>query len=258
MHALASLLLAAAIAAPAAATDSAFTLHLDQPDYAPFENALLSVSGQPGQLGFLLFDTDTTPTTVLPGLTVDIGFSYNYFVLPVTLPASGTLDLPYSYDCTRLAFWTGLGGMVHTQAVSIDPSDASLYVSNQVTLDVTSQYGYCQPCAPCDGAINHMTMRYLGASPMYVEVTQQQGASNPVIFGATVQPFETFSFQGTGPHGIMTPEIQLYLDGQLDIKIHTSCSVPIGPGQEWGSFRILEAISQDGGNTCPEAGGSSS
>ena len=85
-----------------------------------------------------------------------------------------------------------------------------------------------------------------------ITTTQKKGKKNPVLFGGTVQPFETFTFHGAGKHDKMNPEIKLYLDGQLDTEIHTSCSVPIGPGQVWGSFRILEAYSNEGGAICPE------
>ena len=50
----------------------------------------------------------------------------------------------------------------------------------------------------------------------------------------------------------MGPEISVYIDGQLQTKIHTSCSEPIGPGMVFGDFKVIDGYSQDGGRLCPE------
>jgi hypothetical protein len=214
---------------------------------------VLGVAGQPGQLGFVLFDPDLGTTQVLPGLTIDLAISTNFFVAPLVIPAAGSVDLLCGLDCTLATMIQGLGGSISVQAVSVNPVDAGLEVSNLITVDASDSYGFCGTCAPCDGAITDLTLRYTGSSPMYVEVQQKKGKDTPTLFAGTLQPFEVFSFKGAGKHDKMNPEISLYLDGALDAKIHTSCSVPIGPGQVHGSFRILEAVSSDGGPTCPDS-----
>lgn len=240
------------LAGVASADTSAFTVTLAQPDYAPFEDVLLSVQGQPGQFGFLLFDTDPTPTELLPGLIVDIGFSSGFFAAPVLMPASGVVDLPYSYDCIRSSFLLGVGGMVHVQAVSLDPVDASLCTSNPVTFDASDSYGYCQPCAECKGGVVGLTVRYLGTSPAYVEVSKA-GDLGQTYFAGNLAPFETFSFVGVGPDLKLAKDIEFLVDGVPGDKVHTSCSQPIGPGSVFGPFRVLAAASKDSGNVCPEA-----
>ncbi|MDF1797745.1 MAG: hypothetical protein P1V81_01100 [Planctomycetota bacterium] len=254
MKLLASLALALSLATPAVASDSAFNLTLNQPDFTVGEDIVLGIHGQPGQLGFLLFDPVLGTTPLLPGLTIDLAISPGFFLKQMVIPASGTAELLCGLDCQLVSMIQGVGGYVSAQAVSVDPIDASLDVSNLVTLDASNDYGFCGSCAPCDGSITDLTLRYIGSSPMYVEVQQKKGKDTPVLFGATLQPFEVFSFKGASKHDKMNPQIMLYLDGKLDAEVHTSCSVPIGPGQVHGSFRILEAVSLDGGPTCPEDG----
>ncbi len=249
---LVSIALAAGLSTPALASGSAFTLHLDQPGYAPHEAVDFTVMGAPGQFGFLLFDSDTTPTTLMPGLTVDIGFSANYFAAPVLLPPSGVLTMPYSHDCVRSGVLMGIGGMVQVQAVSLDPVDASLCVSNQVTLDATDSYGYCKPCDECKGGVVAMTVRYLGTAPAYVEATKA-GDLTETYFAGNLAPYETFSFIGVGPDNKLAKDLELLVDGVPGDKIHTSCSQPIGPGSVFGPFLVLEAASKDKGNVCPES-----
>jgi len=46
-------------------------------------------------------------------------------------------------------------------------------------------------------------------------------------------------------------EISIFVDGELNTKIHTSCSRPIGPGQISGDFEVIEGYSLRGGRICP-------
>jgi len=239
----------ALVAGVASAGGSAMTLELAQPDYAPFEDVLLTVQGQPGQFGFLLFDSDPTPTTLLPGLTVDIGFSASYFATPVLLPVSGAFDFNYSYDCVRSGVLASVGGMIHVQAVSLDPVDASLCTSNSVVFDATDSYGYCKPCDDCQGGLIAMTLRYSGTAPGFVEATKA-GDLSEVYFAGNLQPFDTLSFVGVGADLLLASDVDLLVDGVVVETVHTSCSQPIGPGEEFGAFRVLEATSKDGGNVC--------
>lgn len=51
-------------------------------------------------------------------------------------------------------------------------------------------------------------------------------------------------------------EISLYVDGELNTKIHTSCSRPIYIGLVSGAFEVLDGYSRRGGRLCPDDDGS--
>jgi hypothetical protein len=46
-------------------------------------------------------------------------------------------------------------------------------------------------------------------------------------------------------------DIWLFVDNLFNTKIHTSCSVPIGPGLIQGDFKVIDAFSLYGGMICP-------
>lgn len=62
-----------------------------------------------------------------------------------------------------------------------------------------------------------------------------------------MQPEGTFSFTGTDENGTLGTEIQVYVNGDLNTKIHTSCSQPIYPGLEFDDFEVVEGESLKGG-----------
>jgi len=44
--------------------------------------------------------------------------------------------------------------------------------------------------------------------------------------------------------------MSVYVDGELNIKIHTSCSQPIEIGMVFGDFEIVDGYSRNGGQIC--------
>ena len=114
-------------------------------------------------------------------------------------------------------------------------------------------YGSPEGCGECDGKITQLTLRYTGVEPVVVSVKQKKPSDE--IFNDTVQPGEDFTFNGTDKKGTMGTEISLFVDGTLDVKIHTSCSEPIAPGMSFGSFLIIDGYSRNGGRLCPVDGG---
>ncbi|WP_177419532.1 SdrD B-like domain-containing protein [endosymbiont of Lamellibrachia barhami] len=104
----------------------------------------------------------------------------------------------------------------------------------------------------CDGKVVNLTLKYNGATPGYVEVSQKKGG---IVFSGMVQPGEEFSFSGTDKKGTLGTEISITVDGSLDTKIHTSCSKPIGPGLIAGIFEVISGTSRNGGELCPVDGG---
>lgn len=105
-----------------------------------------------------------------------------------------------------------------------------------------------EECGECKGKVTELTLLYTGMEAAPVQVVQKNGDT---VFDETVQPGETFSFSGTDKHGTLGTEISLFVDGDLNTTIHTSCSQPIGPGLVSGDFEVIAGYSKDGGELCP-------
>lgn len=124
----------------------------------------------------------------------------------------------------------------------------------------TADFGYAL-CGECKGKVSRLTLRYDGAAPAEIIVKGRRGPSKgEVLFSGVVQPGGSFEVVGPdtgngGFRGTVGTEIQIYVDGVKNTEIHTSCSVPIGPGQVSGDFTILAAASKHGGVLCPVNGG---
>jgi hypothetical protein len=108
-------------------------------------------------------------------------------------------------------------------------------------------------CGACEGKVTTLTLEYLGAGSGFVEVFANKGGG--VRFAGIVFPGETFSFTGADKKGTLGPSIDVDVDGQFNTEIHTSCSVPIGPGLVVGDFLVVEGASRNGGDLCPLDGG---
>jgi hypothetical protein len=102
-------------------------------------------------------------------------------------------------------------------------------------------------CNACNGKINHLSLRYLGAATAQVLIV---GAKGQVFFDAPVAPGGWLEVLGAGS-GALGTKITIYVDGQLHDSIHTSCSDPIGPGVTFGDFRVIAGQSSGGGPLCP-------
>ena len=109
-------------------------------------------------------------------------------------------------------------------------------------------------CGACDGKVTELTLRYDGPGTVNVKIVQHKGE---IAFDGAVSSGGTFTAVGQDKHGTLSPKVKVYIDGVLDTEIHTSCSVPIGPGQVWGSFTIIEGFSRNGGRLCPVGSGGS-
>jgi hypothetical protein len=107
-------------------------------------------------------------------------------------------------------------------------------------------------CGKCRGGVTRLTLRYRGAAAsVRVQVLGKKGG---VVFDGTVQPGETFSFAGSGKDGKLDKEITITVNGQVNAKLHTSCSKPVGPGLVIGDFEVVAGDSKDGGLLCPVSG----
>lgn len=104
-------------------------------------------------------------------------------------------------------------------------------------------------CGPCEGKVSQLTLQYLGSkkNASIVVATRRDG----IAFRGTVQPGETFSFNGTDKMGTLGTEIYLFVNGCWNTSIHTSCSQPIGPDMTFGAFKVVSGESREGGALCP-------
>lgn len=102
--------------------------------------------------------------------------------------------------------------------------------------------------------MTELTLEFLGTDSAEVTVTTKAEKKDKNdtgdLFRGTVAPGEEFSFSGLDKNGTMGTEIQVYVDGELDTKIHTSCSKPIGPGMQFGDFLVVSGRSLEGGELC--------
>lgn len=94
-------------------------------------------------------------------------------------------------------------------------------------------------CVECVPNVRSLTLVYNGSRAATVTVRQKEG----VIFDRVVAPGESFEIHGVDTDGTFGKEIELFVDGRPHGKIHTSCSVPIGPGLEVGVFEVVAGVS---------------
>jgi len=109
----------------------------------------------------------------------------------------------------------------------------------------------CKKCGECDGKVTNLTLEYLGDHTASIRVTQKVAHKDVIVFEGEVSPSEQFYFEGVDNKGTLGPEIKIYVDDELNTKIHTSCSQPIGIGMIKGDFKIIDGYSRNGGRLCP-------
>lgn len=108
----------------------------------------------------------------------------------------------------------------------------------------------------CEGNVNQLTLQYLGTSEEPITVTQKEWKKQLVIFSEDgindiVTKDGVFTINGLDKYGTFGSEISIYVGNNLNTKIHTSCSEPIGPGLISGDFLVVEGYSRKGGALCP-------
>jgi hypothetical protein len=100
----------------------------------------------------------------------------------------------------------------------------------------------------CDGKVTDLVLKNLGGD---AQVRVDQKKDDVTVFDDFVPAGGEFSFSGTDKKGTLGTEIKIYVNGNLDTKIHTSCSQPIGPGLVSGSFEVISGNSRNGGPLPP-------
>ncbi len=140
--------------------------------------------------------------------------------------------------------------------VTLFLKDAEGNIIDQTVTDENGNYyfdvtGLCESyeCGECDGKVSQLTLRYDGSTPD-AHITVYQKKNDDIIFDGVVQPGESFTFTGTDK-GTMGTEIKVFVNGHENVRIHTSCSQPIGIGMTFGDFYVLDGFSKNGGRFCP-------
>ncbi len=106
----------------------------------------------------------------------------------------------------------------------------------------------------CKGKVTQLTMQFTGDTGGIDEtakVTVKQKKDGEVVYDDYIKSGDIFVFDGADDKGTLGVEIELYVNGDLNTKIHTSCSDPIGPGLVSGDFYVVEGYSREGGKLCP-------
>jgi len=105
-----------------------------------------------------------------------------------------------------------------------------------------------EPVCECSGKVTELTLINNGPG---ANIKVEQKRRHVVIFVETfVAQDEEFSFIGTERHGTMGTDINIFVNGSKHVKIHTSCSQPIGPGLIAGDFGVISGFSRNGGELC--------
>ncbi len=179
----------------------------------------------------------------------------------VTCPKT-TLAAGESMTCTAKHGTALAGQYVNKATVTGHPGGSA----DTVTDSDPSHYTATAPppppppetCGACMGKVTRLTLRYLGSiAGAHVHITSSRGPDTGVgIYDTTVSPGGTFEVVGPaigtgGFSGTLGTEVQIYVDGVENARMHTSCSQPIGPGLVRGDFEVIAGASKTGGALCP-------
>ncbi|NHN36604.1 hypothetical protein G8764_04790 [Pseudomaricurvus alcaniphilus] len=163
----------------------------------------------------------------------------------------GSVAGPFSLDSGETQRFTKLGTVLATttnQATvigTLPSSGGECSATDEVTVVVEEAP---PETGECDGKVTDLVMKNLGADGLIV-VEQKKGGD--IVFNDFVLAGGEFSFSGTDKKGTLSTEISIYVDGELNTKIHTSCSQPIGPGLVSGDFEVISGNSRNGGALPP-------
>ena len=107
-------------------------------------------------------------------------------------------------------------------------------------------------CGECDGKVSQLTIRYNGEAPLDLVVyDDRRRQPDRIMFEGPVVNGDEFVLDGTRRHGQMHAEISFWSADIRLAKMHTSCSMPIGPGLVVGYFEVMDGYSRRGGPLCP-------
>jgi len=157
------------------------------------------------------------------------GPQWDSVLVPVIIPANA--------DSITIEILSAAGPDIEGNPASFDWIVGGVAIEDPEIID----------CNECDGKVTQLTMAYLGDVAATITVVQKKDGD--VVYDAVVEPGGTFTFTGTD-NGTLSTEIEIFINGGSNAKIHTSCSKPIGPGLIAGLFEVVEGYSKNGGLLC--------
>lgn len=151
-------------------------------------------------------------------------------------------------DITRKFTFTYDGMCINGVNFGFDFDDCILHPGN-----VVHYKKGLPPCEPCEGGLYKMVVRLSDPGiTERVKVDIKIGAT--IAFTDSVDPGGLIIIQY--PDSSKLPnDLDFCINGTLKGSIHTSCSQPIGPGVDFGSFEIFRAYSIDTAPVCPPGDG---
>ena len=195
--------------------------------------------GEPGLEGVTVTLLDSTGSVISTTVTNGDG-SYLFFGLPAgdyqvqINPADLPAGVVPSADLDGIA-------SPNLTAISIGDGEERL----------DADFGYkpdTANCNSCDGKVTQLTFQYTGDGA-HVEIVQKKDGAT--VFSGYANQGDLISIQGSWKKATLGTEIKIIVDGMIAERIHTSCSVEIGPGQVYGDFTIVDGASRNGGPLCP-------
>ena len=105
----------------------------------------------------------------------------------------------------------------------------------------------------CEGGVKELTLGYDGDAAATVTIYNSKNADpDKILFSGTLSPGEEFTIRSsTLDERKFKSNISFYIDGAKDTELHTSCSEPIGSGQEVGGFTVVSGVDRMDNMLCP-------
>lgn len=105
-------------------------------------------------------------------------------------------------------------------------------------------------CAPCQGGLSKLTLRFNGFFPSLITAFDQGG----IIYIAIVNGGDTFTITSSRPNEkFLGPNISLRVADVFNTGIGTGCGSDVEVGDRFGSFTVVAGESKDGGALCCDA-----
>ena len=122
--------------------------------------------------------------------------------------------------------------------------------------------GECVTCGDGGDAddVRELTLKYTGTESSFIEVVNDKDFDEEnVLFAQTIEPGSsdphtdaTFTFRAPPDDDKLSSDISVFVNGEEspNAVIHTSCSQPLGPGQQFGDFTIVAGEDRVGRKLC--------
>lgn len=110
-----------------------------------------------------------------------------------------------------------------------------------------------EECSECAGQVTNLILQYTGIETnAAINVVQRIKGKDESLINVTVSQGDEFEFFGRNKDKTMGSSIEVYVNGELNTEITTSCGQnKVGPGLISGDFLVTKGYSRNGGLLCP-------